>query len=67
MIAEVSPRYSSNTGSARLVDGTGYLTRKWGVVFCGVRGNLARRSSIKDDNVACIRDHLQQCIITITK
>jgi hypothetical protein len=60
-----SPRFPYSVGSAVLVDGAGYPTRKWGVIFFGFRGDLARRSSIQDDNVACIRDHLQERIITI--
>jgi hypothetical protein len=28
--------------------------------------NWAKQSSIQDNNGACIRDHLQQCIIVIT-
>ena len=60
-----SPRYSYNADSAGLVNGTGYSTCSWGVAF-GVRGTR-RSSSIQDDYVACIRDHLQQFIIIFTK
>ena len=45
----------------------GLATRRAIGVWFGYHANLARRSSIQDDNVACIRDHFQQFIITITK
>ena len=45
----------------------GLATRRAIGVWFGYHANLARRSAIQDDNVACIRDHFQQFIITITK
>ena len=56
------PRYSYNAGRAGVVGGTGYPTRRAGVILfllvTGHRTILVRRSSIQGDVVACIRDHL---------
>jgi hypothetical protein len=63
------PRYSYNAGRAGVVGGTGYPTRRAGViVFLLVTGHrtiLVRRSSIQGDVVACIRDHLSNLLLQL--
>jgi hypothetical protein len=67
VVIRVPPARSYNAGRAGLVDG-GLCTRRAVMVWCFCCWReLARRSSIQDDILACIRDHLQQFIRTITK
>ena len=65
------PRYSYNAGMAGVVGGTGYPTRRAGVIFfllvTGHRTILVRRSSIQGDIVACIRDHFSNLLLQLQR